>query len=71
MRNSAWPQGDENELESRLRLEKVVASKQLRLAVETEEKRRAQLENGTATKMLMLAMEMDEERKEKLEKMVR
>ena len=33
-------QDDENELESKLRLEKVVASKQLRLAVEIEEKRR-------------------------------
>ena len=31
-------QDDENELESKLRLEKVVASKQLRLAVEMEEK---------------------------------
>ena len=28
--------GDENELERKLRLEKVVASKQLRLAVETK-----------------------------------
>ena len=50
-------QGDENELESKLRLEKVVASKQLRLAVEMEEKRRARLENGAVTKLLMLAME--------------
>ena len=30
--------GDDNELERNIRLEKVVASKQLRLAVETEEK---------------------------------
>ena len=35
--------GDENELERYLRLEKVVASKQLRLAMETEEERRARL----------------------------
>ena len=63
-------QGDENELESNLRLEKVVASKQLRLAVETEEKRLARLENSAATKLLMLAMEMDEERIVRLEKMV-
>ena len=74
-RHSAWPlstlkKGDENELESKLRLEKVVTSKQLRLAVETEEKRRVILENGGATKLLMLAMEMDEERKTRLEKMV-
>ena len=34
-----------NELERKLRLEKVVASKHLRLAVETEQDRRARLEN--------------------------
>ena len=44
--------GDENELERNLRLEKVVASKQLRLAVETEKKeeqdwRMMQLLNGS------------------------
>ena len=33
--------GDDNELERNLRLVKVVTSKQLRLAVETEEERRA------------------------------
>ena len=54
--------GDENELERNLRLEKVVASKQLRF-VETEEERRARLENDAATKRLRLAMEMDKERK--------
>ena len=32
--------GDENELERKLMLDKVVASKQLRLAAETEEERR-------------------------------
>ena len=48
----------------------VVTSKQLRLAVEIEEKRRAKLENDAATKWLRLAMEMDEERKARLEKMV-
>ena len=37
--------GNEDELERKLRLEKVVASKHLRLAVKTEEKRRARLEN--------------------------
>ena len=46
------------------------ASKQLRLAVETEEERRARLENDAATKRLRLAMEMDVERKARLEKMV-
>ena len=44
--------GDDNELERSLRLEKVVASKQLRLAVETEEQKRARLENDGATKWL-------------------
>ena len=48
----------------------MVTSKQLRLAVETEEERRARLENDAATKRLRLAMEMDEERKARLEKMV-
>ena len=47
--------GDENELERKLRLEKVVA----RLAVETEEERRAILENDATTKQLSLAMELD------------
>ena len=46
---------DDNELERNLRLKKVDASKQLRLAMETEEERR---ENGAA-KQLRLAMEMD------------
>ena len=48
----------------------MVASKQLRLAMETEEERRTRLENDAAIKLLRLAMEMDEERKERLEKMV-
>ena len=44
---------DENELERKLRLEQVVASKQLRLAVETEEEkeqdwRMMQLPNGSS-----------------------
>ena len=54
----------ENELERKLRQEKVVASKQLRFTVEMEEERRARLENDTATKQLRLAMEMDEEEKQ-------
>ena len=47
-------------------MEKVVASKQLRLAVETEE-RKAILDNEAATKWLRLAMEMDEERISRLD----
>ena len=62
--------GDENELEKKLRLEKVVASEQLRLAMEMEEERKARLENDAAIKQLKLAMEMDEERKARLENMV-
>ena len=61
--------GDDNDLERNLKLEKVVDSEQLRLAVETEE-RRARMENDAATKWLRLAMEMDEEIKSRLEKMV-
>ena len=56
-------------LERNLRLEKVT-SKQLRLAVETEEERRARLENDAATKWLRLSMETEEERRARLEKMV-
>ena len=37
--------GDDNELKRNLRLGKVVAGKQLRLAVETEEERRTRLDN--------------------------
>ena len=55
-----WKRGDDNELERNLRLEKVVISKQLRLAVEIEEEGRARPENDAATKQLRLAMEMDE-----------
>ena len=45
-------------------------TKQLRLAVKTEEERRTRLDNVAATKRLRLAMETDEERKARLEKMV-
>ena len=62
--------GDENELERSLRLEKVVASKQLMLAVETEEKRRARLENDALPNGSGWPCIMDEERKARLEKMV-
>ena len=48
--------GYENELKRKLRLEKVVASKHLRLVVEMEEGRRARLENDAATKWLSLTM---------------
>ena len=53
--------GDDNELERKLRLEKVVA----RLAVETEEERRARLEKLVDTKWLRLVLETEEERRAK------
>ena len=46
-------------MERNLRLEKVIASKQLRLAMETEEERIARLENDAATKRLRLVMKTD------------
>ena len=57
-------------MERKLRLEEVVTSKHLRLAMETKKERRARLENDAATKRLRLAMQMDKERKARLEKMV-
>ena len=53
--------GDDNELERKLRLEKVVT----RLTVEMEEERRARLEKMVATKRLRLALETEEERRAK------
>ena len=52
---------DDNELERKLRLEKVVA----RLAVEMEEERRATLEKMIATTQLRLALETEKERRAK------
>ena len=46
------------------------ASKQPRLAMETEEERSARLENDAATKYLRLAMETDEQRKARLEMLI-
>ena len=55
--------GADNELKRNLRLEKVVASKQLRLAVETEKERRTtRLENDAAilkSCQLCLSFELD------------
>ena len=49
----------------------MVASKQLRLAVETEEERRERLENDVQLPNGSdLAMETDKERKARLEKMI-
>ena len=45
--------------------EKVVASKQLKFAMETEVERKARLENVVATTQLSLALETEEERRAK------
>ena len=70
LKKKTFKRGDDNELEINLKLEKVVNSEHLRLAVETEEERRARQENVAATKRLSLAMEMDKERKSRPEKVV-
>ena len=57
--------GDENELERNLRLEKVVASKQLKFAMETDVERKARLEKMVATIQLRVALETEEERRAK------
>ena len=57
--------GDENEFERNLRLEKVVASKQLKFAMETDVERKARLEKMVATTQLRVALETEEERREK------
>ena len=54
----------ENELERRVRLEKVVTSKQFSLAMETEEERRVKLKNDAGTKRHRLAMETDKKEKQ-------
>ena len=48
---------NDNELKRNLRLEKVFAGKQLRLAVKTEEERRIRLENVAA--ILYLSFKLD------------
>ena len=48
---------NDNELKRNLRLEKVFAGKQLRLAVKTEEERRIRLENDAA--ILYLSFKLD------------
>ena len=50
-----------------LYLEKVVASKQLKFAMETDVERKARLEKMVATTQLRLALEMEEERRAKKE----
>ena len=50
-----------------LYLEKVVASKQLKFAMETDVERKARLEKMVATTQLRLALETEEERRAKKE----
>ena len=64
--------GDENETSlylctASLYLEKVVASKQLKFAMETDVERKARLEKMVATTQLSLALETEEERRAKKE----
>ena len=49
-----------------LHLEKVVASKQLKFAMETDVERKARLEKIVATTQLRLALETEEERRAKI-----
>ena len=51
--------------ERKARLEKMVATKRLKLAMETDEKRKARLEKMVATIQLRLALETEEERRAK------
>ena len=55
----------ERDEERRARLEKMVATKPLRLAMKTEEERTARLENILATSHFRLALETEEERRAK------
>ena len=53
---------DDNELKRNLRLEKVVAGNQLRLAMETEEERRTRLKNDAAilkSRQICLSFKLD------------
>ena len=51
--------------ERKARLEKMVATKRLMLAMETYEKRKARLDKMVATTQLRLAIETEEERRGK------
>ena len=51
--------------ERKARLEKMVATKRLKLAMETDEKRKARLEKMVATTQLRLAFVAEEERRAK------
>ena len=55
----------EMEEERRARLEKMVATKRLRLAMEMDEERKATLEKMVSTTQLRLARETEEERRAK------
>ena len=53
--------------ERKVRLKKMVATKRLKLAMETDEKRKARLEKMVATTQLRLALETEEVRRAKNE----
>ena len=54
------------EEEIRVRLEKMVATKRLRLAMETNEERKARLEKMIPTTQLRLALETEEKEEQKI-----
>ena len=57
----------ETDEERKARLEKMVATERLRLAMEKDEDRKARLEKMVATTELRLALEIEEERRARLE----
>ena len=61
--------GDENELERKLRLEKKVATEQLRLAMETDGKKRARLDHISANQHIRLSTETNDKREARLDRM--
>ena len=56
----------ETDEERKARLEKMVATKRLRLAMEMDEERKARLEKMVATTQLRLALETEEVRRSRL-----
>ena len=56
----------ETDEESKARLEKMVATKRLRLAMEMDEEKKARLEKMVATSQLRLALETEEVRRSRL-----
>ena len=60
--------GDENELERKLRLEKKVATEQLRLAMETDEKKKSKT-GQQVSQLIRLSTETNDKREARLDRM--